>query len=141
MITMAEIKDSGERTEFLSGAVRDMHGGKALELCTENDISACSECEYCGCIGNCVDHLITDALDLINRQKAEIERLQNILNEKAILFAENTKNEIKAEAIKEFAENAKEELYEWVGADNSIPLYRIKQVIDNLVKEIVGDTE
>ena len=69
----------------------------------------------------------------------EIVTFQNILNEKAFVFAEDKKEEIKTEAIKRFAENAKEELYDWVGADNSIPFYRIKKVIDNLVKEMVGE--
>ena len=85
--------------------------------------------------------LLGATLDLINRQKAEIERLLTE-NHSLAIVQEGFKDMYKivqSNAIKEFAENAKEELYEWVGADNSIPFSRIKKVIDNLVKEMVGD--
>ena len=76
---------------------------KALECCSINDCRNClyDKAKVCG------QELSKDALDLINRQKAEIERLQEVkeINLNAI------KNDlpwyvihIKAEAIKEFAE-------------------------------------
>jgi hypothetical protein len=100
--------------------------------------------------------LIKNTLDLINRQHAEIERLnieneilsknadnafQDGLNEAQDLYAEQVKAEIKSEAIKEFAERLKQksEYYEngqgWEG--------RIcyEDDIDKLLKEMVGDTE
>ena len=67
----------------------------------------------------CRQWLIKDALDLINRQKAEIERLkkknkiliknadtafQDGLDENRDLFKKEVEPEIRAEAIKEFAE-------------------------------------
>ena len=49
---------------------------KALEYCLEQGII--SECERCADKIGCRDTLIKNALDLINRQKAEIERLQEV---------------------------------------------------------------
>lgn len=100
--------------------------------------------------------LIKNTLDLINRQHAEIERLnieneilsinadtafQDGLNEVQDLYAEQVKAEIKSEAIKKFAYRLKQksEYYEngqgWEG--------RIcyEDDIDKLLKEMVGDTE
>lgn len=89
---------------------------------------------------------IAFAIELINRQKADIERLkkvngiisrnadtafQNGLNEAQELYSEQIKNEVKAEAIKEFAERLKNEL--------SFGKYIQSDQIDNLVKEMVGD--
>lgn len=69
--------------------------------------------------------LLKNALDLINRQQAEIERLekenkilsenadtafQDGLNEAQDLYAEQVKNEVRAEAIKEFADSFDDEL-------------------------------
>ena len=104
------------------------------------------------------------ALDLINRQKAENERLQKILvgfmdevgtwsnkydvdisniHRLPLLAKEdwNIRNKIKADAIKEFAERLKEKYkcYDTnVGVIGKMALYKD---IDNLVKEMVGDGE
>lgn len=49
---------------------------KALEIC--GDCGHCTECPFddLGGIDKCMHTLILNALDLINRQKAEIERLK-----------------------------------------------------------------
>ena len=69
--------------------------------------------------------LLKNALDFINRQQAEIERLekenkilsenadtafQDGLNEAQDLYAEQVKNKVRAEAIKEFADSFDDEL-------------------------------
>ena len=106
---------------------------KILECCAYND--GCKGCKYSKqCDG--AEHLI-NALDLIKRQKAEIERLQKEVNLVSILFQdvqeraeeyklkiENLQNvisnqqieisakiekQIKSEAYKEFTEKLKEE--------------------------------
>lgn len=75
---------------------------------------------------------------LIEKQAAEIERLQKA-NES---FADLGKlySEIKAEAIKEFAERLKEEA---IPAEIGKYTYDIAttKLIDNLVKEMVGNEE
>ena len=55
---------------------------KALECCSQNgdftktQIEICSPCSYVNC-GDCTGLLKADALDLIKRQQAEIERFKN----------------------------------------------------------------
>lgn len=68
------------------------------------------------------------ALDLINRQKAEIERLNQI--------AEDGKK-VKAEAVKEFAERLKKAIEEEWHSDiiSSTEKYYEVSKLDNLVKE------
>lgn len=80
------------------------------------------------------------SLDLINRQKVEIDNLRADLKR---VFAERdaricTSNFIKSEAIKEFAERLKNEI-------NIRTTYsreqdkNVMRMIDNLVKEMVGE--
>ena len=95
---------------------------------------------------------IKDALDLINRQKAEIERLTNAYKQCAwerdtFLDERNSQierireltrvvydkeiSEAKAEAIKEFAERLKEQF-----SENKYILPSVNISVDNLVKEM-----
>ena len=111
---------------------------KALEYCSKQGIT--SECEKCTVGNGCRSELIISALDLINRQKAEIERLQKENNR----FADLGKmySEIKGEAIKEFAERLKECKHECGCNYRKKPVYAVtEEKIDNLVKEMAGDTE
>ena len=108
-------------------------------------------------------------LDLINRQKSEIERLQKEVNLVSILFQdvqeraeeyklkiENLQNvisnqpieisakieeQIKAEAYKEFAERLKkrQELFNYLGFDK-IEKCAVEAVIDNLLEEMIEET-
>ena len=126
---------------------------KALECCGV-PYKICAECpmpndikEDCRCCG----HLANYALDLINRQQAEIKRLKNEnkilsknadtafqdgLNEAQDLYAEQVKDEIKSKAVREFAERLKEM---FIG----IPLWGVVAIdkVDSLVKEMVGEKE
>ena len=80
---------------------------------------------------------LKDALNLINRQKAEIESL--IINKNAFglgmkRLAEDNKT-IRAEAIKECAERLKEKTYPFpcaIGVENAVSL----RAINDLVKEM-----
>lgn len=91
-------------------------------------------------------------LALINRQKAEIERLekenkilsrnadiafQDGLNEAQDLYAEQIKAEIKSDAIKEFAERLKDRskinIFDSVNSEGFV----YESDIDNLVKEMM----
>lgn len=84
--------------------------------------------------------------DLINRQKAEIERLKGSTIVNNIMEGQRIKREAKAEAYKEFAERLKNKIKTECnpyGAptfdyDTSI---KILNFIDNLVKEMVGEEE
>ena len=124
---------------------------KALECCKEAklqkdclDLKCPLSTEY-GCNFE-QEELRNKALDLINRQNEEIEKLSNCVVMQEKLLKENEKRiesvveniiadeKLKAEAIKEFAERLKELPsvknceYEWLHLD-----------IYNLVKEMVGD--
>ena len=99
--------------------------------------------------------LLKNTINLMNRQKAEIERLkreneilstnadtafQDGLNEAQDLYVTLVENEIKTDAIKEFAERLKENITschtvsdgEYVGYDWT----DIIHCIDNLIKEM-----
>lgn len=54
---------------------------KALEYCEDSADTDkhCLKCPYCN-ESYCLDKMMADALFLINRQKAEIDRLQRELN-------------------------------------------------------------
>ena len=129
-----------------------------LECCI--GYSECSKCPFnssaAGTI-ECKSELMREALDLINRQKTEMDRLKreienlestqeitpdvkyfvdtkadkviSLLNE-----AIKSQEQIKAEAIKEFADKVKE----YFNPDSS---YEIRQYIDNLVKEMTGEQQ
>ena len=113
---------------------------KALECCgNDGEITICSICPYYlqdRYNDFCQEDLHRASLDLINRQKAEIERLER-----------HTKmhDEIKAEAIKEFAERLRKKIFplDTVYSDGNYPINAkaVKVAIDNLVKEMVGDNE
>ncbi|MBO7240213.1 MAG: hypothetical protein J6V23_07005 [Bacteroidaceae bacterium] len=120
---------------------------KALECCQKAklnidcvDLKCPFATEY-GCnIG--IENLRNDALDLINRQKAEIERLQN---ERIESIRELTREvydteiaEAKFEAIKEFAERLKS-LQIGLEISGESLYYVPIDCIDNLVKEIIGE--
>ena len=119
---------------------------KALECCGKNP-PICNVCGYRGRCNriDCYDYLKRDALDLINRQKAEIERLKGWEN---LLKAEKH-SLIKAETYKEFAEKINRvidihlERYSVAEFDElmaiSQALRNLQNNIDGIVKEMVGD--
>lgn len=101
--------------------------------------------DYCS---NTEVSLLKSTLDLINRQKAEIERLKGSTIVNIIMESQKIKREAKDEAYKEFAEELKNIL-------RNIPKWNVKKLnfnnvgfsyddvffsIDNLLKEkIKGD--
>ena len=103
--------------------------------------------------------LLSDTIKLINRQKAEIKRLEKqnaemLISETAefhipmeIAFRARTAHpifrEIKSEAIKEFAERLKEIMQDCARMDFGGHTYFIIgiQPVDNLVKEMTEETE
>lgn len=117
----------------------------------------CNECKIRNCkwgTCNCSQITANAALDLINRQKAEIEQLKfeiaKLLPEGCsyaiqVEVSNKLEAQIKSEAIKEFADRLKENITdchtvsdgEYVGYDWT----DITPCIDNLVKEMVGETE
>jgi hypothetical protein len=134
---------------------------KALECCS-NENTGCLDCSYIGKI-SCAFDLRKDALDLIKRKDAEIEKLnvelvgirgacesyrihydvaqaeiERLQKEKAKLHQLIPKmiKEAKSEAYKEFAELVKTEFYKEF--DELIPSIMADR-IDNLVKEMTEE--
>lgn len=131
---------------------------KALECCKTGN---CDECPFYGRKEDCEVELPEEALDLINRLEAEIERLENEIEEaneadreaelqalkeskdNAKLFCEAI-NHAKSEAIKEFAEELKIRIknavfccYDLRFKNHLQELLKIIVAkIDNLVKEL-----
>ena len=98
-----------------------------LECCSVR--FACKDCQYQPTgeqQASCMDRLMKDALELINRQRAEIERLEKYNTDVAYKHYDD--------GIKEFAERLIAMLakYDMYGT-----LYIVED-IDNLVKEMVG---
>lgn len=117
---------------------------KALECCITNDCAKCKAYdETNGEIVDCLHAICRNALDLINRQNEEIERLLKAINYKHCVYEKR----VVTEAIKEFAEGLKdiicnksdESLDNPDGSNYFIP--DVLDDIDNLVKEMVGDSE
>lgn len=119
---------------------------KALECCREKDCGDCQMIEYPQTI--CEWDVFDLAIDLINRQKAEIERLNHI---RAELSKENdalkeekdnlikTYKECMTEAIKEFADRLKEGYAPSGDFGDPFVLTVTAKWIDNLVKEMIGE--
>ena len=114
---------------------------KALECCKRAAVRQCEGCPYKE-RSSCAFELRRDALDLINRQQAEIERLKleveavdELIN--PLPFKSNFDRAIetaKSEAIKEFAERLK-----GMHRHNTTSVTSLVTVFDNinnLVKEM-----
>lgn len=111
----------------------------------------CNECKIRNCkwgTCNCSQITANVALDLINRQKAEIEKLKGSTIVSNIMERQRIKREAKVEAYKEFAEKIKKSIKENVDEawhrDDGNGIYDAEYVlddIDNLLKEMVGEEE
>jgi hypothetical protein len=124
---------------------------------TDAEIKKALECsQYYDCVDcphyqeDCVDvikdkcELSKFALDLINRQQAEIERLQNKVEELADVLSNSIRiryAEAKAEAIKEFAESVISYCEEVIMFNDYEEEKNLTNYIVNLLKERVGDAE
>ena len=79
-------------------------------------------------------------LDLINRQKSEIERLKGSTIVSNIMESQRIKREAKAEAYKEFAERLKAVAISCLMGDKCYKIITTRG-IDTLLKEMVGEEE
>lgn len=129
---------------------------KALEYCSMGE-AICFMCPLYNKTDHCVDMLAENALDIINRQQAEIERLKECpkcvyeydgeITEYCVqgpCSNFKTVEQIKSEAVKECLAKVKNYIKTHCNPygkpdfdyDTSI---KILNFIDNLVKEIVGE--
>lgn len=85
---------------------------------------------------------LTDSINLINRQKAEIERLKGSTIVNNIMESRRIRREAKSEAYKEFADLAIQDICEKVTAPTPSESYiaeRCIEQIDNLLKDMIGE--
>lgn len=103
----------------------------------------CNECKIRNCrwgTCNCSQITANAALDLINRQEAEIEKLKGSTIVSNVMESQRIKREAKAEAYKEFAERLNEEA-QIADCFDSYNMVVGTHFIDNLLKEMVGEEE
>ena len=94
------------------------------------------------CVKNKNRNYNTDiVLDLINRQKAEIERLKGSTIVNNIMESQKIKREAKVEAYTEFAKRLKKltRRFHYLGFSLDCALAVETSEIDNLLKEMVGN--
>lgn len=118
---------------------------EALDLCTQQNGSI--PCYDCPCWNDdeqeCKGIDYTATLDLIKRQKAEIEKLNKKVEELSDVLSDTIKiryAEAKVEAYKEFAERLKRSTVMAV-MGNKIYAVATSKGVDNLLKEMVGEQE
>ena len=110
----------------------------------------CNECKIRNCkwgTCNCSQITANAALDLINRQKAEIEKLEGSTIVSNIMESQRIKREAKAEAIKKFATKFLEKIHEhhyWLtdpynSKDYGMFTTGIEQAVNETKKEMVGE--
>lgn len=112
---------------------------KALELHSNKDVACLDKCPYAE-RHFCGSSMARDALALINRQKAELEDLREIV---FMDRSEAIKN-LKAEAIKEFAQRLKKKMYPYNGVDKkkyAINAYAVEQAIECIAKEMTEENK
>lgn len=111
---------------------------KALECCANADCRNCPRWSELWYRGRCADFL-PSVLDLINRQRAEIEELTARNERQKYAIKVYHIGETRSEAIKEFAEVVKanrHKLFNYIYSSIGFG-----EQIDNLVKEMVGEQE
>jgi hypothetical protein len=92
---------------------------------------------------------IVELINIVKSQKAEIERLEIRLKKERRQFEALSKmySEIRAEAIKEFAEKVKNKLWDLPtmsdeeGEYDYVCMESLEDYIDNLIKEKIGKTD
>lgn len=108
---------------------------KALECCMSDGECAACPVRTPGILQGCVERLIVNALDLIKRQQAEIERLEGLATNMEYC-ANHALDEIekeKREAIKDFADRLKANRYD--------DMFVTIAAIDEIVAEMEGENE
>lgn len=110
---------------------------KALECCISPVYEECKKCPLYD-DPTCRRELLKDTLDLINRQQAEIERLNNNVSAMAVTMR-NSAKATRSEARKEFAERLIDLKHECGCNYRKKPVYAVTMdKIDHLLAEMEG---
>ncbi len=153
--TETSLSNGLAKADELANGLTDDEVIKSLEICSNyGDCRDCKINPHKMDYGCCTSLAIEAALALINRLKAEIKRLKeyedirptgcpnchrgNFSNSKFCSHCgtqlQGKKKDVKAEAIREFADRLK-------GHRNGDFIFVSTKLLDNLVKEMAGDTD
>ena len=139
----SELKKRHFRNNDTNKKLTDEEIIKALEYCLADRI----ECDKCALQRECESNpfysaIAKYALDLIKRQKAEIERLKKEVSvaRDAYISIQDRYEHTKTEAYKEFAERLNEKA-QIADCFDSYNMVVGTHFIDNLLKEMVGEEE
>ena len=119
---------------------------KGFELCftPKGTKDTCTKCPFHEFRALCKVERDRAAIDLIKRQKAEIERIQKERRWGITLFElEAIEKHARNKAIKEFAERLLKKIYPYAGVDKktyAINAYAVEKTIEGLVKEITEES-
>lgn len=110
---------------------------KALECCANEDID-CEDCPSKKCCDGDTFEMVQAVLDLIKRQKAEIERLNKEVDRLSlcVLYHDGQIADAKAEAIKELREKCIEHQDFHKGDDGKFRGYIAIEDLDYIISEI-----
>ena len=120
---------------------------KALECCRcgDEDLSDCDHCPLeCNNLFVCHTKLSNKALSLINRQKAEIERLQDRLSKLQcsydceLVYRKELHKRAKAEAVKEFADKMHTEIHQAIESNCKARAERMGKTEDYALDAIIS---
>jgi hypothetical protein len=124
--------------------MKDKEIKKALECCAKNPNEfICTESK-CPLFGQKCSNILADkSLDLINRQQAEIERLEVRLRKERHQFEDLGKmySEIRAEAIKELIDKLEYDYTFEIQSNNYWEKVVRLESIKKVAKEMVGEQE
>ena len=131
---------------------------RALKCFVAEECPNCDECPFDECCYDCTNKMLNNALDLINRQRAEIERLitlnsqleTDVINANMNLqhityefdLLEQEKSVVRAEAIKGFADKLISKSHAMQRLSNGA-IYRAVTdgQIEKIAKEMIGETK
>ncbi len=125
---------------------------KALELCASPEGDCCAlGCPYAVFLKTrscklCMDILADDALALIKRQKAEIEKLIDECGSQSVLWRDNfasvyetaketIKAEARAEAIREFVDRCRRSPHYCTDLHRNIPFEEMEEIAREMTEE------
>lgn len=114
---------------------------KALECCKEREFKTCRNCPLLNINGRAYE-MSKNALDLINRQKSKIERLENLSkhHQTLINMLNNGIAEARAEAVKDLLIRLTMHFATY-RAEDEIKIKDMFQIIQKFAEETVDDNK
>ena len=94
--------------------MKDEKIAQALRYCSDPDCKDCPTCKYVG-LGDCLERLVADAADLIERLTAENEELRKEIEWKDMVISLAQRKQADAEAARDAL------LGKWISVEEKLP--------------------